>query len=99
MVSNARIQDLIRENRPDEITDAIEAGEYYEMQSFASSLIELVLDGQIDRVVAANSATNRHDFLVALEAAEKRTSGDDSPRTQSQVPKPAAPLLRAADSR
>ena len=71
MVSNARIQDLIRENRPDEITDAIEAGEYYEMQSFASSLIALVLDGQIERGVAANAASNKHDFLVALEAAEK----------------------------
>ena len=43
MVTNARIQDLIRENRPDEITDAIAAGEFYEMQTFAQSLIELVL--------------------------------------------------------
>ena len=72
MVANARIQDLIRENRPDEITDAIAAGEYYEMQTFAASLIELVLRGEVDREVAANAATNKHDFLVALEAAEKR---------------------------
>jgi Tfp pilus assembly ATPase PilU len=71
MVSNARIQDLIRENRPDEIVDAIEAGEYYDMQSFAQSLIQLVLNGVVEREVGANAATNRHDFLVALEAAEK----------------------------
>jgi len=71
MVTNARIQDLIRENRPDEIEDAIAAGEFYEMQTFAQSLIELVVSGRVDREVAANSATNRHDFLVALEAAEK----------------------------
>jgi len=71
MVTNARIQDLIRENRPDEITDAIAAGEFFEMQTFAQSLIELVLVGEVDREVASNSATNRHDFLVALEQAEK----------------------------
>ena len=43
MVSNSRIQDLIREDRPDEITDAIAAGEYFQMQTFAQSLIELVI--------------------------------------------------------
>ncbi len=71
-MTNARIQDLIRENRPDEITDAIAAGEYYEMQTFSDSLIELVLKGDVERDVAANSATNKHDFLVALESAEKK---------------------------
>jgi twitching motility protein PilT len=71
MVTNARIADLIRENRPDEIPDAIEAGEFFEMQTFAQSLIELVLRGDIARDVAANSSTNRHDFIVALEQAEK----------------------------
>ena len=73
MVSNARIADLIRENRPDEIGDAIDAGEYYDMQTFAKSLIDLVLRGEVEREIAANAATNRHDFLVALEA--RRSSG------------------------
>jgi twitching motility protein PilT len=71
MVTNARIQDLIREDRPDEITDAIAAGEFFEMQTFAQSLIELVIEGVCDRDVAANAASNRHDFLVDLERAEK----------------------------
>jgi len=71
MVANARIQDLIRENRTDEITDAIAAGEYFQMQTFSQSLIELVLKGEVEREVAANAATNRHDFLVDLERAEK----------------------------
>ena len=77
MVTNARIQDLIRENRPDEITDAIEAGEFFEMRSFAQSLIELVLRGEVEREIAANAATNRHDFLVALEAAEKHQAVEE----------------------
>jgi twitching motility protein PilT len=77
MVVNARIQDLIRENRPDEITDAIEAGEFFEMQSFAQSLIKLVLDGSVERDVAANASTNRHDFIVALEHAEKAQRAEE----------------------
>ena len=76
MVTNARIQDLIREDRPDEITDAIAAGEYFDMQTFAQSLIGLVLTGIIDRETAANAATNRHDFLVALERAEKERAAE-----------------------
>jgi Tfp pilus assembly ATPase PilU len=76
MVTNARIQDLIREDRPDEITDAIAAGEYFQMQTFAQSLIELVISGEVDREVAANAATNRHDFIVDLERAEKDAAAD-----------------------
>ena len=71
MVTNARIQDLIREERTDEITDAIAAGEFFEMQTFSQSLIDLVVAGTCDREIAANAATNRHDFLVDLERAEK----------------------------
>jgi twitching motility protein PilT len=84
MVSNARIEDLIRENRPDEIEDAIAAGEYYEMQTFGQSLIELVLGGSVDRDTAANAATNKHDFLVALDAAEKKA--DDRPAPATAAP-------------
>jgi twitching motility protein PilT len=79
MLVNARIADLIRENRPDEITDAIADGEYFEMQTFEQALIALVLDGSIDHDTAANAATNRHDFLVALERAEKRQASADRP--------------------
>ena len=46
MVSNSRIQDLIREDRPDEITDAIAAGDFFQMQTFAQSLIDLVISGR-----------------------------------------------------
>ncbi len=72
MVTNARIADLIREGRTDEITDAVADGEYFQMQTFEQALIDLVLAGGVDREVAANAASNRHDFLVALERAEKQ---------------------------
>jgi len=71
MVVNARIADLIREGRPDEIPDAIAEGELFGMQTFQMALIDAVISGSIDREVAANAASNRHDFLVALERALK----------------------------
>jgi twitching motility protein PilT len=71
MITNSRIADLIRENRPEEITDAIADGEFFKMQTFQKALIDKVLDGTIDRDVAANASSSRHDFMVALEHAEK----------------------------
>jgi twitching motility protein PilT len=67
MVSNARIAELIREDRADEVPDAIAEGEFFEMQSYTRALLDLVIAGRVDREVAADAATNRHDFLVALE--------------------------------
>jgi twitching motility protein PilT len=71
MITNSRIADLIRENKPEEITDAIAEGEFFKMQTFQKALIDKVLDGTIDRDVAANASSSRHDFMVALELAEK----------------------------
>jgi twitching motility protein PilT len=71
MITNARIGDLIRESRTDEISDAIEEGEFFQMQTFRRALIDLVISGEIDREVAANASSNRHDFLIALEHALK----------------------------
>ena len=64
---NARIADLIREGRPDEITDAIGEGEFFGMQTFEQALIERVLAGELEAEIAADAATNQHDFLVALD--------------------------------
>jgi twitching motility protein PilT len=71
MVTNARIADLLREGRSDEIEDAIADGEFLQMQTFMQALIALVVTGKVDRETAASAATNRHDFLVALDHEEK----------------------------
>src|SRR5207249_10473548 len=76
MVTNTRIADLIRDNQPESITDAIEEGSFFDMQSFSKALIDLVVSGQVDREVAANAASNRHDFLVTLERALKQRTVD-----------------------
>ena len=101
MVSNARIADLIREMRTEEIPEAIADGEFFQMQTFSKALIELVLAGLIDREVASNAASNAHDFEIALSHAEK-SARLDAPKTESDprsFAKPAdesLPTLRVA---
>ena len=71
MVMNSRIADLIREERTEEIADAVAEGSFFDMQTFEQALIDLVLAGMVEREVAANAATNVHDFEVALDYALK----------------------------
>ena len=77
MVNNARIAELIEENRVDEIEDAMEDGAFFKMQTFNRALIDLVLTNEVEREVAANAATNRHDFLVALDRAVKQRAAEE----------------------
>jgi twitching motility protein PilT len=93
MVSNARIADLIREQKAEEIVAAIAEGEFYDMQTFLKALIDLVVAGLVDRETAANAATNRHDFEIALEHALKTRAAeglgpldDDAPVASRQEP-------------
>ncbi|MGH3003614.1 MAG: type IV pilus twitching motility protein PilT [Gaiellaceae bacterium] len=71
MITNDRIADLIREDRADEIPDAMADGAYYDMQPLAKALIDLALSGLVEREIAANAAPNPHDFEIALSHAEK----------------------------
>jgi twitching motility protein PilT len=102
MVTNARIADLIRENKPESITEAIEEGSFFDMQSFSKALIDLVITGQVDREVAANAATNRHDFLVQLDRAVKQQSvnraSEEKQREQERQSEPELPGLRLAQA-
>jgi twitching motility protein PilT len=72
MLTNARIAELIREQRAEEIPDAIAEGAFFDMQTFEQALIEHVLAGRVDREVAANASSNAHDFVVSLDHAIKR---------------------------
>jgi twitching motility protein PilT len=94
MVMNSRIADLIREARTEEVTDAIAEGEFFQMQTFTQALIEHVLSGAVDREIAANAATNRHDFLVSLEQAEKRQRNEQAvaAKEEADAASAAAPV-------
>src|SRR5256712_1102484 len=108
MVTNTRIADLIRDNQPESITDAIAEGSFFDMQSFSTALIDLVISGKVDQEVAANAATNRHDFLVTLERALKQQKADvvaaekeakaveEQAREPEPEPEPEVPALRLA---
>jgi twitching motility protein PilT len=110
MVTNTRIADLIRENKPEAITDAIEEGAFFDMQTFTQSLITLVVDGVVDQETAANAATNRHDFLVAVERAlkqqraevraaeEKEQEAQKQQQEEERPPEPEVPQLRLAQA-
>jgi twitching motility protein PilT len=81
MVANARIQELIRENKPELVPEAIAEGAFFQMQTLTKALIELVLGGEVDEETAAAAAPNTHDFTIALgralkeQAMEERTGG------------------------
>jgi twitching motility protein PilT len=101
MVNNARISDLIRDNKSEDIHDAIAEGAFFHMQTFSQSLIELVLSGEIDRDVAADASSNKHDFLVSLEHALKRKDAverEEEERTQAEEnPEPELRVVSPAD--
>jgi twitching motility protein PilT len=85
MVNTARIADLVREGRTDEITEAIEDGDFHHMQSFSQHLVQLVLDGLVEEEVAANAASNRHDFEIAVQQALRRKKVADEAAAQAEA--------------
>jgi len=89
MVNNARIADLIRENRVGEIEDAIADGGYFKMQTFTQALIAFVLGEVVDTETAANAAGNRHDFLVALDRARKEKAEEERKAAEAPAAQPA----------
>jgi Tfp pilus assembly ATPase PilU len=85
-VTNARVAELIRERRTEEIPTAIAEGEFFQMQTFSTALIDLVLEGLVDRETAANAATNRHDFELALEHALKSRAAQSAAPDDGETP-------------
>jgi twitching motility protein PilT len=93
MVTNNRIADLIREARTEEIPEAIAEGSFFHMQTFSDALLELVLAGRVEREIAANAASNKHDFEVALDHALKAHAADVRAQEESQRPEARLPSL------
>ncbi|MEZ5098392.1 MAG: PilT/PilU family type 4a pilus ATPase [Thermoleophilia bacterium] len=79
MVNTARIAELILDPaKTEEITRALEQGQYHQMQNFQQHLVQLVLDGLVDAEVAAAAASNRHDFELALAHAVRRRQAEEA---------------------
>jgi twitching motility protein PilT len=97
MAANARVSELIREARPEALPEAIADGSYHGMQTFTQALIDLVLAGAVERDVAAAAAGDPHDFLVALDHAQKRATAGGETWSPTPEPEPEPTLgLRVA---
>jgi twitching motility protein PilT len=94
MVANSRIQELIRENKPEFIEEAIAEGAFFDMQTMSAALIDLVVAGAVDEETAATAAPNRHDFEIALQRALKEHAllqADAAEREASEADEAAEP--------
>jgi twitching motility protein PilT len=91
MVANARIQELIRENKPEFVPEAIAEGAFFQMQTLTKALIDLVVSGNVDEETAAAAAPNRHDFMIALDRALKEHAVQESeePTEDAEPEEPA----------
>jgi twitching motility protein PilT len=103
MVTNSRIAELIRENKPEYIPEAIADGAFSQMQTLSDALIALVLSGDVDRETAANAAPNKHDFDIALshalkEQAVESTAGEQHEAEVAAAPAPHQPLPDPMDA-
>jgi twitching motility protein PilT len=102
MVNTARIADLIRDPaKTDGIAEAIEDGDFHQMQSFSQHLVQLVLDELVELETAASAATNRHDFEIAVQQAlrRKQAQSNGSPPAEPPAEEPEqqnGPGLRLA---
>jgi twitching motility protein PilT len=97
MVMNARISDLIREERTEEIPDAVAEGQFFDMQTFEHALIEHVLAGTVDKETAAAASSNHHDFVVALDLALKRrdhSHKEEAAKIVAEIVAEETPALR-----
>ncbi len=92
MVANSRIQELIRENKPEFIPEAIAEGAFFQMQTLTKALIDLVLSGDVDEETAAAAAPNRHDFTIALGRALKEHAVSESEEAAKEAEPEEAPV-------
>ena len=71
LVNNSRIQTLISEYMSvSEVHKAIKEGDFYGMQSFDQSLLELVRNGEVSQEDAMSYATAPNDFKLSLQQAD-----------------------------
>jgi twitching motility protein PilT len=70
MINNGRVADRILDpDRTSEIHQIIAEGDYYGMQTFDQSLLQLVLRGLVTVEEAMRASSSPHDFALMLEQA------------------------------
>lgn len=75
MVATSTIREyIINENETAKINEAIEQGEYYGMQSFDQSMLDLVTEELVSLEDAIAVSTNAHDFKLKAKKAGLRVA-------------------------
>ena len=67
MFKTQRIAELIMNNQENELSEAIEAGEVYGMQTFDQALLKLYEEGVIDEEEALSNASSRADLALKIK--------------------------------
>src|SRR5204862_709136 len=98
MVANARVQELIRENRPEEVPEAIAEGAFFHMQTLTQALIDLVVGGAVDEETAGAAAPNRHDFMIPLARALKEKAMAERVTAAADSDEAAEAMVAGANS-
>jgi twitching motility protein PilT len=69
-VNTGRVAERILDaTRTAEIQEVVREGDFYGMQTFDQSLLDLVKGGQVGAADAVEAASNRHDFELMLQQA------------------------------
>lgn len=89
MVNTSRVSDLIIDpEKTESLPEAIEEGEFHNMQSFSQHLVELVLQGLIEPEVAAGASGSKHDFEISLaKALKSKAAAEEGYDAGSSAPK------------
>jgi twitching motility protein PilT len=75
LVNTGRVFDRILDaDKTDSIAEVIAEGDFYGMQSFDQSLVQLVKEGLVEEAEARRTATNPHDFDLRLRGVLDRGS-------------------------
>jgi twitching motility protein PilT len=84
-----RIAELIKENRDDEIKDALEDGhKVYGTQSFDLALVNLVMEGKITEEVALENASSPDDLALKIKKAKlaaQAENPDQAPQEEDDI--------------
>jgi len=87
-VNTGRVFDRIVD--PDEtagILEVIAGGEFYGMQTFDQALVKLVREGVVSTDEARRTATNPHDFDLALHGTlERRAAFEEASAVGDSLP-------------
>jgi twitching motility protein PilT len=75
LVNTGRVFDrIVDPDKTDSIAEVIDEGDFYGMQSFDQSLVQLVREGLVEEAEARRTATNPHDFDLRLRGVLDRGS-------------------------